>query len=391
MPQQRFAPADWANTTRPLGHATVAGSSWSRDDTTQVATGSTAEVPGWRNSAAVEPAPTQALAKLPFSTTSPASTAPVPVTAEVPPVPSGLNPSSSNSAGIDPALSGTWVGDAAAIKQAQGSAPVSMPEIITGPVRMPEIAVEPKQPPVAVAIDTRSLPPGSPGLRLVNTKRFSLSYTVQENGSGVAAVDLWETRDGKTWKKCDNAQTQHNAFVVEVKDEGVFGYTMVARPTGDKSTTQPKPGDVPQVWVTVDTTKPTVSLTGVELNLTSKVPNLIVRWTAKDRNFGPRPVSLSYAESADGPWLPLAMNVENSGRYEGPVPANLPKRAFLRIEAVDLVGNTGSAQTERLVRFDFTASSTTNVPPPQTAQATTEPARPLVIIKCVEPSTGAKE
>ena len=191
----------------------------------------------------------------------------------------------------------------------------------------------------------------------------------------------------KSWKKCDNAQAQRNAYSVEVKDEGVFGYTMVARPAGDKGDTQPKCGDVPQVWVAVDATKPVVTLSGVELNLASKTPNLIVRWSAKDKNFGPRPVTLSYAEHADGPWVPLAANIENSGRYETAIPANMPKRAFLRVEAVDLVGNTGAAKTERLVRLDFSAPVASSPPlQPVGADQPVEKPRPHVVIYGVEPS-----
>ena len=102
-------------------------------------------------------------------------------------------------------------------------------------------------------------------------------------------------------------------------------------------------------------------------------------------------MSLAYAESADGPWLPLAANVENTGRFECPIPANMPKRAFLRIEAVDLVGNCGLAQTERSVRLDFTAATTNVLPPPPVNQVTADLVRPVVIINCVEPSSGAKD
>jgi hypothetical protein len=333
-------------------------------------------------------------AKPAFPAGVPGTSAPIPVTAEMPNAASSVSPASFSPANVDP-RDLEWVGSEVAIKKAkEDPVPTRMPELVAPPlpVRSAEIVLETKQPPVAVAIDTKSSPTGMPSLRLVNTKRFTLSYTVQDGGAGGTAVDLWETRDSKTWKKCEHAQAQQGAYLVEVKDEGVFGYTMVARPAGDKSNTQPKPGDVPQVWVTVDVTKPTVSVTGVELNLTSRQPNLIVRWSAKDRNFGPRPVTLLYAETTEGPWLPLAANIENSGRFECPVPANMPKRAFLRVEAVDLVGNCGAAQTDKLVRLDFLSPPVANLlpPPPQPAQVTAEVSRPLVIINCVEPNCGTK-
>ncbi len=139
--------------------------------------------------------------------------------------------------------------------------------------------------------------------------------------------------------------------MVEVPEEGTFGFTLVAR-SGQQSGRSPATGDQPQVWVTVDATRPTVKVTGLELSLTSKVPSLILRWNAMDKNFGPRPITLSYATQTDGPWTLLAQNVENTGRYEWPVSANVPASMYVRIEATDLVGNLGSAQTPNPVRID---------------------------------------
>ena len=249
-----------------------------------------------------------------------------------------------------------------------------------------------KQTPASVSLDTKTAIAGMPALKLVNTKRFSLTFSVQDNGTGVAAIDLWETRDGKTWKKAEgNAHQQSGTYLVEVKDEGVFGYTMVARPTGDKGSTQPKIGEVPQVWVTVDVTKPTVQLKAVNLNLISKTPSLVVSWEAKDKNFGPRPITLCYAEKLEGPWLPLAANIENSGKFECPIPATMPKKAFLRVEAVDLVGNTGTQQTEKQVRLDFSAPAPASLLPAPPYQQAAEPTRPPVIINTVEPGTLGRE
>jgi hypothetical protein len=344
--------------------------------------------------------PVQIASKPSFPQGVAGAAAPLPVAAELTNPGTGVAPAAFTT--IDPALKDMdWVrsdkaaADKAATTAADAFSSPRVLELPASPVKLPEIVIESKQAPVSVAIDSKSSPIGSPSLRLVNTKRFTLSFSVQDVGSTVAAIDLWETRDSKSWRKCDNATAQPGAYLVEVKDEGVFGYTMVARPVGDKSSTQPKAGDVPQVWVTVDATKPAVALSGVELNLASKTPNLIVRWTAKDRNFGPRPVTLSYSDRGDGPWLPLAANIDNSGRYECAIPTNMPKRAFLRIEAVDLVGNTGSAQTEKSVRLDFAAPPVpvANLlpPPPPAAQPPAEPQRPLVVINGVESNAVAKE
>ncbi len=194
----------------------------------------------------------------------------------------------------------------------------------------------------------------------------------------------------RTWKKLDTVQQLANALLVEIKDEGIYGFTLVAQNGNGLGKSPPQQGELPQVWVSVNTTPPNVTLAGVEMSLTSKTPSLIVRWTAKDRNFGPRPVTLSYAASPDGPWTLMATNVENSGRFEWPLPTgNVPPSMYVRVQAADLNGNLGYAQTETPIHLDlYTAKAEA---PPEVARPTTppppaaDPARPSVTNITVEP------
>ncbi len=333
MPQQQTAQRSWPDSRYSQSRTASADGSWQRPDVPQPQqpTYTTDESMTRGIVGLVEEQNTQVgqtVAKPSAPATFPAGiatgSAPVPVPAGMTNSASGVIPVAGT---IDTAVQGMhMVGDSAAM---------TLPADVTPPsaLELPHVGTESKQVPISVALDTKASIPGSAALRLVNTKRFTLSYAVQDSGTGVSSVDLWETRDGKVWKLCENVQAQQNAYLVEVKDDGVYGYAMVARPKNDLGNTQPKAGDVPQVWVTVDTIKPVVSLNGVEMDLASKAPNLIVRWSAKDRNFGPRPITLCYADQCDGPWLPLASNIENSGRYECAVPSNIPKHAFLRVEA----------------------------------------------------------
>jgi hypothetical protein len=80
----------------------------------------------------------------------------------------------------------------------------------------------------------------------------------------------------------------------------------------------------------------------------AQTPALVIRWNAKDRNFGPRPVTLLFAEHLEGPWSPIAANVENSGRYEWLMPACVPSNVYVRVQAIDMMGNVGMAQTTTL-------------------------------------------
>jgi len=249
----------------------------------------------------------------------------------------------------------------------------------------------PMTPPSSV-VDLGSTPMvQQPAFRMVNTKKFTLNYEVKDIGvTGISRVELWYTQDMRTWKKLDTVQQLANALLVEIKDEGIYGFTLVAQNGNGLGKSPPQQGELPQVWVSVNTTPPNVTLAGVEMSLTSKTPSLIVRWTAKDRNFGPRPVTLSYAASPDGPWTLMATNVENSGRFEWPLPTgNVPPSMYVRVQAADLNGNLGYAQTETPIHLDlYTAKAEA---PPEVARPTTppppaaDPARPSVTNITVEP------
>jgi hypothetical protein len=187
-------------------------------------------------------------------------------------------------------------------------------------------------------------------LRLLNSKRITFHYEVKDPAAaGVGDLELWGTTDSKSWKKYDIVTRTPKSIVVNVKDEGLYGFSMIARGKGELTKNQPpQPGEPPQVWVAVDLTKPDVQLLGAEMNVMSKTPALVVRWSAKDRNLGPRPIALLYAEKLEGPWSAISANIENSGRYEWSMPPCVPPTLYVRVQATDMMGNVGMAQTATL-------------------------------------------
>lgn len=198
--------------------------------------------------------------------------------------------------------------------------------------------------------------PAAPAIRMVNSKRVTLNYELKDVGaSGVSGVELWCTQDGHTWKKGEIvAQTSHS-FTVEVKEEGLYGFTLLARNGAGVGKDAPAAGEQPQVWVTVDVTKPAVQIVSVELDRNAKTPTVEVHWVAKDKNLGPKPITLSYAEQPEGPWTPIAAGVENSGQYEWQPKPDVPHRIYLKVEAVDMPGNAAAAQTANPLKLESTA------------------------------------
>ncbi|MHB1422221.1 MAG: hypothetical protein ACYC3I_03280 [Gemmataceae bacterium] len=203
---------------------------------------------------------------------------------------------------------------------------------------------------VAQPTENKASPINLGVLRLINSKRLTFHYQIKDAAStDVSQVEMWGTTDMRNWKKIDVVKRSPTSLAVDVKEEGLYGFTMFARNKDESAKVLgPLPGAPPQVWVAVDLTKPVVQLLGAELNVLTQSPALVIRWNAQDRNFGPRPITLLYAERPEGPWLPIAANVENSGHYEWTMPPHVPASLYVRVQAADMMGNLGLAQTTAL-------------------------------------------
>jgi hypothetical protein len=170
-------------------------------------------------------------------------------------------------------------------------------------------------------------------------------------------VELWYTQDGRKWEKYDTASQPRPSFVVEVKEDGLYGFTLVARNGIGLGKRPPQAGDQPQMWVVVDTTNPVVKLLDAQVGANGDSQYLAIHWKATDANLGQRPITLAYAEQAAGPWTVIAANVENTGSYTWPLPAGVPPRVLVRVEAVDLVNNVGTAQIPEPILLDLSQPS----------------------------------
>jgi hypothetical protein len=223
-----------------------------------------------------------------------------------------------------------------------------------------ESATGPGQPPCERRTGKQGLPAVrvvDSDVRVVRSRRITLNFTLKDVGpSGVSAVELWYTQDCKEWKMCE-APLKAPPYLVEVDEEGKYGFTLRARSGAGLGQKPPGPGDEPQVWVIVDQTKPVVQRLEVTPTMANRAHALGIRWQATDANFGRQPISLSYAEREEGPWQPIAANLPNTGHYVWQLPAQMPNQFLVRVEAVDLAGNTACAQTFAPVVLDSSTPS----------------------------------
>ncbi|HZU35767.1 MAG TPA: hypothetical protein VFA18_07660, partial [Gemmataceae bacterium] len=210
----------------------------------------------------------------------------------------------------------------------------------------------------AVAGTTQPAPATSTtrsGVRMINSKRLNLNYEVREQGrSGVSTVELWYTTDSRSWQKReDKPYTPGSPLSIDVEGEGLYGFTIIPRSGVGLSQPPPQVGDQPQVWVEVDLTPPVVHLQDVQVGQGADSGKLTIFYSATDKHLTQQPIVLEYAESAAGPWKPIARDVDNTGRYVWQMPQDVPYQFLVRVKAVDQAGNVGSDQSTTPVKVDL--------------------------------------
>ncbi len=207
------------------------------------------------------------------------------------------------------------------------------------------------------ATPTGARPRGKlPEVQFVNTHHLELDYQVKVGPSGVGSVELWVTQDdGQTWKPFANDEDLQPPFVVDVPEDGPYGFMMIVKSRAGLGRKAPAPGDAPDVRLEVDTTPPVVTMYVPEAD-PKRRDMLQLLWTATDRNLGNanvKPVTWQMAESLEGPWRNIASELPNTGKYVWPMPQNLPYEVYLRVIVRDLAGNEATATTDLPVQVDL--------------------------------------
>ena len=200
--------------------------------------------------------------------------------------------------------------------------------------------------------------------KFVNSKRINLNFKLDDVGpSGVAEVELWYTTNGRSWSKYPQRfeDPQQSAISFDVEGEGVYGITLCAKSGVGLGERPPQIGDRPQLWIEVDLTKPTVQIQNVIVGAGVDKGKLHIHWSARDKNLGNDPITLSYAEQSKGPWKTIAEKLPNSGRFVWALPERVPYQFYVKVEAVDRAGNVGEAITAELVKVDLATPKVRNL------------------------------
>jgi hypothetical protein len=188
--------------------------------------------------------------------------------------------------------------------------------------------------------DSAGLPDGERP-HMTNSLHFQLDYELDAVGpEGVDEVQLWGTRDfGQTWTRWSLDEDLRSPLEIQVEREGMYGFRVVIVGRNGLATPAPHSGDLAEIWVGVDTTRPAARLSSVMYGEGLQAGELDIRWQASDERLGERAVTLLFSEQAAGPWNTIAAGLPNSGQYYWRVDPNMSAEIFLRLEVHDEAGN----------------------------------------------------
>jgi hypothetical protein len=197
--------------------------------------------------------------------------------------------------------------------------------------------------------------------RVVNTRRFQIGYKLHDiDAAKVQAVELYITPDGgATWYNYGVDEDKQSPVQIEVREPGVYGFALGIASSGDPATDTPQNGDPPAFEVVVDETPPKIELLAPRQGRGRSADKILIEWKYSDDYPAEQPISLYYAEKAEGPWQKISDWTEDTGRYLWTVDASTPPKFLLRIEARDKAGNVETAQLPRPVKLNPTRPTAT--------------------------------
>jgi hypothetical protein len=195
--------------------------------------------------------------------------------------------------------------------------------------------------------------------RVVSTRQFHIDYKVEDVGpSGVGDVELYITEDdGRQWFKYGNDPDRQPPFVVDVPQDGLYGFALRVRSGTGLAVEPPKPNERPEVVVVVDQTPPVVRLEGAAQGQGADIQKIHVRWSVAEDYPAERPVALSYATDPNGVWEPITGWIDDTGHYTWTIAPNMPQRLYLRVTARDAAGNMSRTELPDPLLVDLSRPS----------------------------------
>jgi hypothetical protein len=222
--------------------------------------------------------------------------------------------------------------------------------VVVGPGRAPQqVIADPS------AAATSKVAPS----RVLNSLTFEIDYTIERSGEQSnepadkpSHVQLWWTGNGgKSWQHYGDDPDGRSPMRVTVDADGVYGLWLVV----DGDDVLPRPGDVPQTCIAIDSTAPDSRLISAEVNPGISGDELTLRWEAGNEPLAEDAISLFYGASAQGPWLAMENVQASRGAYTCRL-ADLNQAAhqattYFKLSAHDAAGNVRTCITGEGVKL----------------------------------------
>ncbi len=279
------------------------------------------------------------------------------------------------------------------------------------PVASRVLPSRPSHPQVRMPTETTPSLPAPTQAHLSASRQFHLDYDVEAtNTDNVARVALWATVDnGQTWQLYGEDPDRISPFLVDVPEDGIYGFRMLIENSDGIAPRAPVSGDSADVWIHVDATKPTARIVSARFGRNANLGQLQIYWDAADQNLTETPVTLLYSDRPDGPWRVIAEQLKNTGRFDWNVKESVPSNFYLQLEVRDTAGNMtrdtlrdpmsrdglaprGVIRDVRPATDDFTpglpATPSGELPLPSTMQTPSVPQSSESSLRPTQPSDG---
>ncbi len=186
-------------------------------------------------------------------------------------------------------------------------------------------------------------------------------------------AEVWIRPPGGDWHLVQTAVLDETSWLeARLHEDGV--HDVLIRPVQDESAPAPSKETKPTTRLLVDTTPPVITRWEHASEVTNEKA-IHLSWEVEDDNLlADQPVSLFWSTKENGPWQVIGERLPASGekRWESQSPGAI----YLRLEAVDVVGNPVTLVREPVLSKAGVGSILpSTIPPPPTLRAPTPDSR----------------
>ena len=197
--------------------------------------------------------------------------------------------------------------------------------------------------------------PTDPAAPVLRDRGFKIGYAVDAVGSsGVGRVEIFITPDGgRHWYSYGEDADRRSPADVTVPGDGEYGFCVRVRSGAGLSESPPRPGESPDVRVTVDGTPPAVEILSAGQGRGPDADSIAVAWRISEDRPADRPVRVELGQTAAGPWEAVGGWSADAGSARVPLRPGTAGRVYVRVTARDRAGNERGAVTPNGVAVDL--------------------------------------